>query len=116
MCFEIMEAEVLVYAPRGWGRGLGPESAAGAPVTQALSGRGCECLRRRALERAVGSSQGLVRDSALGCLLWGSRGLCDGASRTRVLDPHPGAAVTSTTQRLTHYSSKFSQSGGQSLK
>lgn len=68
------------------------------------------------MERAVGSGQGLVRGLALGCLLWGSRGLCDGASGTRVLDPRPGAAVTSTTHRLTHCNSKFSQSGGRSLK
>lgn len=33
MCFEIMKAEVSVYALRGWGRGLTPEGA--APPAQA---------------------------------------------------------------------------------
>lgn len=94
MCFEIMKAEVLVYALRGWGRGARtrPEPAApGSPAPGTCHPAPCQgsagvgeggrgCLRRRALERAGGSGLCHARGLALGCLLLVPRGLCDQAS------------------------------------
>lgn len=111
MCFEIMEAEVLVYAPRGWGRGLRPESAARAPVTDPVRS-GTWLSQEEGLGKGCGFGPGSREGLGSGLLAVGKQG----AVRRRLRDPCPGAAVTSTTHRLTHCNSKFSQSGGRSLK
>lgn len=94
MCFEIMKAEVSVYALRGWGRGLRPEQAAlqaqaPAPVIQRPGwgvlglGRGMWLPLGESLGKGCGSWTGSGEGLGSGVLA---------GRKQEALRPRPGAA------------------------
>lgn len=78
---------MLVYAPRGWGRGLRPESAAWAPVTDPVRS-GTWLSQEEGLGKGCGFGPGSREGLGSGLLAVGKQG----AVRRRLRDPCPGPA------------------------